>query len=352
MLKSFRYFLFPFSLLYGGVIVLRNYFFDKKILKSVRFNFPIICIGNIAVGGTGKSPMAEYLIEMLADKYKIATLSRGYKRRTKGYAIATENTTALDIGDEPMQFYQKYKNKINVAVGEERVFAIPQLLQDAPNTEVIILDDGFQHRKINAGLNIILSDYNNLYYKDFMLPTGDLRDVKASMQRANIIVITKCHAAITIAEKNEVLQKLKATANQKVYFTTIAYGNPYHLFTKQEKALDIAADLLLVVGIANPTPLKDYLRVNVQQYEMLKFADHHIFTIADLKEIKNQFEKNKTPNKIILTTEKDAVRLQKFGDELAALPIYVLPIKQKFLFEDGGDFNKEIDSFIQNFNNG
>jgi tetraacyldisaccharide 4'-kinase len=351
LLKSFRYLLFPISLLYGGVIALRNYFYDKKILKSVSFNFPIICIGNIAVGGTGKSPMAEYLIELLYNKYNVATLSRGYKRRTKGYAIATEGTTALDIGDEPLQFYEKYKGKISVAVGEERIVAIPQLLQDAPNTNVIILDDGFQHRKIKAGLNIVLSDYSNLYYKDFMLPTGDLRDVKGSMQRANIIVITKCYENISEVEKNNVLQKIKATSAQKVFFTAIAYGNPYHLFTKQKIDFNKAEDILLVVGIANPKPLKEHLSKNLHQYEMLKYADHHIFTIADLKEIKNQFEKNKTPNKIILTTEKDAVRLQKFGEELSVLPIYVLPIEQKILFEEAPNFENEVLHFIQNFKN-
>lgn len=349
MLKSFRYLLFPISLLYGSVIVLRNYLYDKKIWKSVRFNFPIICIGNIAVGGTGKSPMAEYLIELLCNKYSVATLSRGYKRRTKGYAIATETTTALDIGDEPMQFYEKYKGKINVAVGEERIVAIPQLLQDAPNTNVIILDDGFQHRKVKAGLNIVLSDYNNLYYKDFLLPTGDLRDVKASMQRADIIVITKCHVNISEAERNNVLQQLKATLTQKVFFTTIHYGLPYHIFTKQKIDFNKAEDVLLVVGIANPKPLKEHLSKKLHQYEMLKYADHHIFSIADLKEIKTQFEKNKTANKIILTTEKDAVRLQKFGEELSDLPVYVLPIQQKFLFDEGTNFDNQIIDFIETF---
>jgi tetraacyldisaccharide 4'-kinase len=342
--------LFPFSLLYGGVIFVRNYFFDKKIFKSVSFNFPVICIGNIAVGGTGKSPMAEYLIDMLHAKYKIATLSRGYKRRTKGYAIATANTTALEIGDEPMQFYEKYKSKINVAVGEERIVAVPQILQDAPDTEVIILDDAFQHRKIKAGLNIVLTDYNNLYTKDFMLPTGDLRDVKKSMQRAEIIVVTKCAETMSIAEKNKVLQQIKAAASQKIFFTTIQYDSPYHLFTKQKIDFSKAKDVLLLVGIANPAPLKQYLSNNLHQYEMLKYADHHIFTIADLKEIKNQFEKNKTADKIILTTEKDAVRLLKFGTELSDLPIYVLPIKQQFLFGEGVEFEKTIIGFIENFN--
>ena len=349
MLKSFRYLLFPFSLVYGGVIVLRNFLFDKKIFKSFEFNFPVICVGNIATGGTGKSPMTEYLIALLSKNYKVATLSRGYKRKTKGYAIATETTTALDIGDEPMQFYQKYKNEITVAVGEERLVAIPQILQDAPTTEVIILDDGFQHRKVKAGLNIVLSDYNNLYTRDFMLPTGDLRDVKKSMSRADIIVITKCPASIDVLEKNKVLQELKAMANQQVFFTEIIYANPHHLFTKEKINLHENAEVILIVGIANPTPLKAYLSKTVRQYEMLRYADHHIFTISDLKEIKQQFEKNKHSDRIILTTEKDAVRLEKFGSELADLPIYVMPIKQQFLFNEGNKFNEVVSGFIEKF---
>ena len=349
MLKSFRYLLYPFSLVYGGVIVVRNFLFDKKIFKSTSFNFPIICVGNIATGGTGKSPMTEYLIELLYHNYKVATLSRGYKRKTKGYALATERTTALDIGDEPMQFFEKYNGKIYVAVGEERIVAIPQILQDAPDTKVIILDDGFQHRKVKAGLNIVLSDYNNLYTKDFLLPTGDLRDVKASMKRADIIVITKCPAELNEEEKNKVIKNIAPLAQQKIFFTIIQYANPYHLFTKNTIEIKNDTDVLLIAGIANPKPLKEYLSKNVAHYDMLKYSDHHIFSIADLKEIKTQFEKNKTEHKIILTTEKDAVRLQKFGNEIADLPIYVLPIKQQFLFEEGKAFNKVVVDFVESF---
>ena len=338
-----------FRSVYGGVIVVRNFLFDKKIFKSTSFNFPIICVGNLATGGTGKSPMTEYLIELLYNKYKVATLSRGYKRKTKGYALATERTTALDIGDEPMQFYQKYNGKINVAVGEERIVAITHILQDVPDTKVIILDDGFQHRKVKAGLNIVLSDYNNLYTKDILLPTGDLRDVKASMKRADIIVVTKCPSELNEEEKNKVIKNIAATTSQKVFFSEIKYAAPYHLFTKNSIEIKNDTDVLLIAGIANPKPLKEYLSKNVAHYDMLKYSDHHIFSIADLKEIKTQFEKNKTEHKIILTTEKDAVRLQKFGNEITDLPIYVLPIKQGFLFGEGEVFNKNVVNFVESF---
>jgi len=186
LLKSFRYLSLPLSFLYGIIIWCRNWLFDKKIFKSASFNFPIICVGNLAVGGTGKTPMTEYIVSLLQHQYKVATLSRGYKRKTKGFAIANETTTAIEIGDEPMQFHQNFPN-ITVAVGEERLVAIPQLLHQRPETEVIILDDAFQHRQVNAGLNIILTDFKNLYTRDFMLPAGDLRDVRVSSKRAQCI---------------------------------------------------------------------------------------------------------------------------------------------------------------------
>ncbi len=179
MLKSFRYILFPFSIIYGGIIWARNKMFDKNILRSAKFNFPVICVGNLAVGGTGKTPMTEYLIRMLAGKYRVATLSRGYKRKTKGFAIADENTTAIDIGDEPMQIHKKFPG-VTVAVAEERIIGIPQLLYARPETQAIILDDAFQHREVKAGLNILLTDFQNLYTRDFLLPAGDLRDIKSS----------------------------------------------------------------------------------------------------------------------------------------------------------------------------
>ena len=195
--------------------------YDKNILKSSSFNFPLICVGNLAVGGTGKTPMTELLVENLQQHYKVATLSRGYKRKTTGFAIADEHTTALEIGDEPMQFHKKYKDLI-VAVGEERVVAIPQLLHQHPETQVIILDDAFQHRTVKAGLNIVLTECRNLYTRDFMMPAGDLRDVKQSMKRAHIIVVTKCRPDFSVAEKEQVISEINPLPHQRVFFTSIA----------------------------------------------------------------------------------------------------------------------------------
>ncbi|MBA4197440.1 MAG: tetraacyldisaccharide 4'-kinase [Chitinophaga sp.] len=347
-LKSFRVVLLPFALLYGLVIMLRNWLYDKKYLHSAAFNFPLICVGNLAVGGTGKSPMVEYLIELLQPHFKIATLSRGYKRKTKGYALAKEGTTALEIGDEPMQFHLKFPD-VPVAVGEERIIAIPYLIEDCKDLQAIILDDAFQHRNVKAGFNILLTEYSNLYTQDFFLPTGDLRDEWRSAKRANIIVVTKCPADLTVDKKKKIIQNLHATVSQKIFFTTIEYGLPYHITSNEKRSITQDDEILLVCGIANPKPLKEYLVKNADTYYQKDYNDHHIFTIDDLKEIKELFNEINADHKFILTTEKDAVRLHKFDNELHDIPLYVLPVKHKFLFNEGELFNNEVISFIKNF---
>lgn len=348
MFKSFRYILFPFSILYGFIIWLRNKLFDKNILHSATFNFPVICVGNLAVGGTGKTPMAEYLIRLLRNKYKVATLSRGYKRRTKGFAIADDNTTAIDIGDEPMQLYKKFP-EITVAVAEERIVGIPQLLHAKPETGIIILDDAFQHREVRAGLNILLTEYEDLYTRDFILPAGNLRDVKSSSKRANIIIVTKCKSHLNEEERQNIITEINPFPEQKIFFTKIEYPSPYHLFTKENRFIEHDCSILLVCGIANPKPLKETLANYTDTYEMILFRDHHIFSVDDLAEIKRQFSKIESANKIILTTEKDGVRLAKYGNELKDLPVYVLPMRHKFLFGGEDKFDETIISFVESF---
>jgi len=345
-LKSFRVVLLPFALLYGLGVVIRNWLYNKNYLKSIPFNFPLICVGNIAVGGTGKSPMVEYLIDLLHNDFKIATLSRGYKRKTRGYVLATDKSTALDIGDESMQFHNKYP-EVPVAVGEERLFAIPQLLQDKPDLDAVILDDAFQHRDIHAGLNIVLTEYSNLYVHDFFFPTGDLRDQQASMKRAEIIVVTKCPPDLWDDNKQKIIKLINPLPHQKVFFTTISYGIPYHILDNSQRSIQNTDEILLVCGIANPKPIKDYLLKYAYTYYQKNFSDHHIFTIDDLREIKEKFDNIDAESKFILTTEKDAVRLVKFSEELLGMPIYVLPIKHKFLFNEGEDFNKLVITFIK-----
>lgn len=347
-LRSFRILLFPFSLLYGLIITIRNWLYDKTILRSVSFNLPVICVGNLVLGGTGKSPMVEYLISLLHNKFLIATLSRGYKRKTKGYALANEATTALDIGDEPMQFLTKFP-QVSIAVGEERIVAIPQLLHDKPETQVIILDDAFQHRAIKPGLNILLTECDNLFNNDFFFPTGDLRDQKKSAKRAEIIIVTKCPANISADEKKRIIDQLSQHKTQHIFFTTIQYQKPYHIISKTQKPFSVNDEILLVYGIANPQSLKQYISEIIAGYEEISYSDHHIFSIDDLKDIRKKFAKIKTANKFILTTEKDAVRLIKFKEELKDLSLYVLPVQHKFLFNEAEIFNKLIVDFIADF---
>lgn len=347
-LKSFRILLFPFSLLYWLGIVVRNFLYDKGILASTTFGLPLICVGNLSVGGTGKSPMVEYLVTMLKDHFKTATLSRGYKRRTRGYLLADAESTALDIGDEPMQFHLKFPD-VPVVVGEERLDAIRQLLHDRPETELVILDDAFQHRAVKAGLNILLTDYSNLFTRDFYLPTGDLRDLKSSYKRAEIIAVTKCRPELSNDEKQQLLQEINPVSGQQVFFTAIEYGDPYHITGTKKMSISPQTEVLLVTGIANPRPLKKLLEEHHNSYQMLQYPDHHIFTIDDWNEIRKKFETIQAADKIILTTEKDAVRLEKFRKETGELPLFVLPIRHRFLFGEEKQFIQLVENFIRQF---
>jgi tetraacyldisaccharide 4'-kinase len=349
-LKSFRILLFPLAIVYWLIILIRNKLYDNNMISSATFGLPLICVGNLSVGGTGKSPMVEFLVRNLKDQFKVATLSRGYKRKTKGYALANERSDALEIGDEPMQFKLKFP-EVPVAVGEERLDAISQLLHDKPETQSIILDDAFQHRAINAGMNILLTDQNNLFTRDFYLPTGDLRDLKSSYKRAGIIVVTKCDPAIDERQRQDIIDEIAPLARQHIFFTANKYGDPYHIIKKEQKVkLLPGTEVLLVTGIANPQPLKDLLLEHAETYYMLHYPDHHIFTIDDWKDIKKRFDKIEAGNKIILTTEKDAVRLAKFGEQLTGVPVYVIPLQHHFLFNEEEKFLSLVKSYINDFN--
>ena len=348
LLRPIRILLFPFSLLYALVVKIRNWCFDKNILSSTSFNLPLICIGNLAAGGTGKSPMVELLIRILKDHYEIAVLSRGYKRKTRGYALAGPQSTALDIGDEPMQFHSKFP-EVAIAVGEERIVAIPQLLHDRPDTRAILLDDAFQHRSVRAGLNILLTDCSNLFTRDWWLPSGDLRDAPSSYRRADIIVVTKCREDLSEEERRAIAIELDPRPHQQIFFTSIQYGEPYHITRLDTQEVTDQVEVLLVTGIANPAPLKRWLNDRSRTYYELEYSDHHIFSIDDLNTIISRFNSLTAPGKIILTTEKDAVRLIKFRQELADWPFYVLPITPRFLFDDGPRFTDLIVKFIAEF---
>jgi len=347
-LKSFRILLLPFALLYWLIIAMRNWFYDKKIFHAASFGLPIIGVGNLSVGGTGKSPMVEWIVRELKNKYIIAVLSRGYMRRTKGYTLANENSTALDIGDEPMQIYLKFP-QVAIAVGEKRLEAIPQLLHDRPETELIILDDSFQHRSIKPGLNILLTDHGNLFMHDFYLPAGDLRDLKSSYKRAGIILVTKCSPDMTEAEAEKIRREIHPLPAQKIFFTTIDYDKPFHFLNGSKITLDDNKEVLLVTGIANPRSLEKMVEEKCRDHHRMQFRDHHIYSIDDLEEIKRKFFSINASEKIILTTEKDAVRFLKFRNEMELLPFYVQPINHRFLFDGKERFLGEINNFITSF---
>lgn len=347
-LKSFRILLLPFSILFGIIVLVRNKLYDRGILKSHQFGLPLICVGNLSVGGTGKSPMVEYLVFLLRRKYRVATLSRGYKRKTRGYALANEQTTAIEIGDEPMLFFKKFPD-VPVAIGEERLVAIPQLLQDKPETEVIILDDAFQHRQVHAGLNILLTDYGNLFTRDFFLPTGDLRDMRSSYTRAQILVVTKCPPNLGDWEREALEREIEPLPHQQLFFTSISYGTAYHIIYRNHYHIRPETEVLLVTGIANPEPLKQYLEEQVSSYQMMHYNDHHIFSVDDWREIRKRFQSMDASDKIVLTTEKDAMRLLKFSNEIDGMPFYVLPIEHHFLFNEAERFAQEVTSYLDNF---
>src|SRR5579863_5914033 len=348
LLRPIRILLFPLSLIYALIVILRNWLFDKKILPSTSFNLPIICVGNLAVGGTGKSPMVEWMVAALKDRFTLAILSRGYKRKTRGYTIANADTTALDIGDEPMQFHSKFP-EVAVAVGEERIVAIPQLLHDRPGTQAIILDDAFQHRAVKAGLNMLLTDYSNLFTRDWWLPSGDLRDAPSSYRRADIIVVTKCREDLSVDERREIAAEIRPLAHQRIFYTAIRYDHPYHITRRTPAVINDRVEVLLVTGIANPAPLKRWLNDRSGAYYELAYSDHHIYSIDDLEAIIRRFTSITATDKLILTTEKDAVRLIKFRQELEEWPFYVLPITPRFLFDEEPGFKDLIIKFITGF---
>ena len=316
-----RKILFPFAILYGFITSVRNFLFDKGVLKSTSFNLPVIAVGNLSVGGTGKTPQIEYLIRLLSDKYKVATLSRGYKRKSEGFVLADQKSNAEILGDEPFQFYQKFPN-VMVAVDANRTNGIQQLLSQNKKPEVILLDDAYQHRKVKAGFYILLTAYDDLYADDFMLPTGNLRESRNGAERANIIVVTKCPKVLSEEKQAEIRLKLKLNCSQQIFFTFIDYDEVIFGASETIAVSDIKLESkVLLAGIAKPKPFFDFLKN--ENDECLTFPDHHHFSDADLEAILA-----KANGKKIITTEKDYVRLK---DSELVSHLYYLPIKSSFL---------------------
>jgi len=341
----------PFSLLYGIGIIIRDFLYQTGLLKGVKFSIPIISVGNLSVGGSGKTPHIEYLIRLLKDYLEVATLSRGYKRKTKGFLIATSHHDATHIGDEPLQYKRKFP-EILVTVSESRTYAIPEIMNFSPNTQVVLLDDAFQHRAIVPGLNILLTEYAHPFTRDYLLPAGRLREWRSSYERADLIVVTKCPSDFQREEQVLFFREITPLPHQQLFFSYFEYSFPYYLFNlKYAIRLQPNLDVLLICAIARTDYLLQYLQNQVNSVVLLEFEDHHYFTKNDIASFKATFERMESPRKLIITTEKDAMRFDLHREFLIKhqLPIFVLPVEVKFHFEEGEKFNEIIKSYLLNF---
>lgn len=330
-------FLLPFSMLYGAVTGVRNRLYDRGLKPSVAFDVPVIGVGNLSAGGTGKTPMIEYLIRLLGSEYRIATLSRGYGRRSRGFRIVGDKDDALTVGDEPFQFFRKYAGRAIVAVGEERAFAIPLILDQYPDTDVILLDDAFQHRRVRPAFQALLTDYNNLFVHDFLLPAGRLRESRKGADRADAIAVTKCPPHIDDDEMIAIEGAIREYTQKPVFFTGICYrgilpasgSTPY----KPEK-------VILLSGIANPKPMERYVADNFELVRHFDFPDHHIFSTSDLRRICDAAAQS---DAAVITTEKDMARIDTAVFDAASISLYYLPIEIEFLKS-----GKEFDAMVLN----
>ena len=343
--------LLPLSWIYGSIVRLRNWLFDIGLKKSRAFSLPIISVGNITVGGSGKTPHVEYLIRLLQDKMKVAVLSRGYKRKTRGFVLADENTTMPEIGDEPFQMHQKFPN-IYVAVDAKRVRGIETLQseEETKDVDVVLLDDAFQHRYVKPGINILLVDYHRLIIYDKMLPAGRLREPLSGKSRADIVIITKCPKDLKPMEFRVLTKAMDLYPFQKLYFTCIDYDTPKGVFNDKQIALDELKDynVLLLTGIASPKQMEHDLKPMVKELHSLSFGDHHRFKGKDIDRINETFESLPEP-RIIITTEKDAVRLREADGfyESVKEGMYELPIKVSFMLDQEELFNEKIISYVR-----
>ncbi|MFP4469434.1 MAG: tetraacyldisaccharide 4'-kinase [Bacteroidales bacterium] len=341
--------LYPFALLYGLVMYVRNKLYDWGILKSVSFNLPVISVGNLSTGGTGKTPHVEYLVRLLQADYRLATLSRGYRRSTSGYRLATANSTTEEVGDEPLQIRQKF-NKLTVAVDENRVHGVKELLKQKPPPEVVILDDAFQHRRIRPGLSILLTDFHKLYPEDYPLPVGSLREFRIGARRADIIIVTKTAPILSPITVRRITGLIKPKPHQSLYFSYLKYGNLIPLPGQQNPELpDKISSILLFAGIANMYPLVEHVMKLTNHLDKIRFGDHHKYSEKDLKKIRQKFESIFTKNKIIVTTEKDAMRLSypQISPIIADLPVFYIPIEVKMHLEYRKEYKEQILEYVR-----
>ena len=355
-MNSLRLLLLPFSFLYGCITYVRNRLFDFNILRSTSFPFPIISVGNLTTGGTGKTPHVDYLVRLLLKDKNLAVLSRGYGRKSKGFVLATATATAAEIGDEPKQFQTKFAD-LTVAVCEDRVAGAKALVAAIPGTEVLLLDDAFQHRYIQAGLSILLIDYKDVFHRNYILPAGSLREFASGSNRADLLIVTKTPEMFSAQEQHHALQKIAPLPHQQLFFSYIKYGDPIAPWRQEASAqtLDFYKinnySVLILSGIARPAPFLEHIKKYCEVSETAIFPDHHDFSPKEIQAVKKRFSHIQNPNKILLTTEKDAMRLLSSGAALLeGIPIYYIPIEIGFHAGGESAFKKSIFSYLaENF---
>lgn len=346
-----RVLLLPLALLYGIGIGIRNLLYRIGALRSVRFDLPVISVGNLSVGGAGKSPHIEYLLRWLDQYISVAVLSRGYGRQTMGYRPVTEIDNAQQVGDEPLQFKRKFPH-ISVSVCESRALGVPELVKRTPETQCVLLDDAFQHLAVTPALNILLTEFNRPFTRDWLLPAGRLREWRYGYRRADIIVVTKCPPDMSQQQRYEMLTEIDPYPRQRIYFSRYQYGQPYELLRPETgRPLDLETHVLLVSAIANTDYLLQYLGGEAGSVQTLEFEDHHYFSDSDLIEMYRRFDAMPHRNKIILTTEKDAVRLEMHESFLREhkMPLFVLPVEVAFCDDDEADFQEDVKQILLEF---
>ena len=350
-MKKFRLLLLPFSFVYGLGVMARNLAFDLGIMKSREFELPVISVGNLSVGGSGKSPMTEYLIRLLKPKYKVATLSRGYGRKSKGFRFVELTSSSSDSGDEPLQFKRKF-NDITIAVCEDRVEGIKRLEKDH---QLIILDDAFQHRSVRPGLSLLLFDYNEIFKFKILLPAGNLREPVWEMDRADFIIVTKTPPVLDLSDRKHILENLNLRSQQHIFFSYLKYGNLIPLNSEMEVrallSIKVTAQVILLTGIANPAPLLYELGGYTQHITHHSYPDHHNFSQKNISKLVSSFNRLSGEDKLIITTEKDAQRLgsKEIKELLDSLPVYYLPVEAEIHEPEKAQFNELIEKYAAEF---
>ncbi|HAD97017.1 MAG TPA: tetraacyldisaccharide 4'-kinase [Cryomorphaceae bacterium] len=334
---QWRRLLWPFSLIYDSITRIRNTAFDQGILASRSFDLPVIAVGNLSTGGTGKTPMVEFLLDRLKS-YKRAVVSRGYGRKASGLLIANPQHTAAQIGDEPLQMYRKFPD-IQMVLSEKRVLGLEALQENPP--EVVILDDAFQHRYVKPGFQVLLTTFQDPFFKDFVLPAGNLRESSRGKERADVILVTKCPPDMNTGTADLYRSRIRPRKDQAVFFTSLEYGEPVNA---HGITLPHGADVLAITGIASPQPFTDHLSKGFTVAKHLNFEDHHHFSEADIRQIETYLEQH--PECPVITTEKDLVRLLPLLSDKLKPRIFSLPIRVRFLFEEENTFMQRITGFI------